>query len=81
MKPQKPTPEEILARSDAQMRLVMAVGVSAACIVLGGGSLCIFFVQPEKAKDLWLIVGPILSATMTSASTVIAGKHNAKQPR
>ncbi|MCU0785421.1 MAG: hypothetical protein MUF81_15495 [Verrucomicrobia bacterium] len=39
-------------------------GFAALTIILAAGGLLAWFTCPEKAKDLWLIIGPIISAAI-----------------
>ncbi len=38
--------------------------------VLAVGGLAAFMFQPEKAKDIWLIIGPIIGSAITAAITL-----------
>jgi hypothetical protein len=59
------TPEQILARSEAKARLLGIGIVGGIATVLAFGGVAAVFVVPDRAKDVWLIVGPIITAAIS----------------
>lgn len=46
--------------------------------MLTAGGLIAYFVNPDKAKDLWLIIGPIISASVSGVTGYFIG-HRTKR--
>jgi hypothetical protein len=44
--------------------IVVVVGVLLALLILGG--FVIMWIHPDRAKDIWVITGPIVSAGITA---------------
>jgi hypothetical protein len=69
------TPEQILARSEAKARVlgIGFVGSIAALLALSG--IAAIFVAPDRAKDVWLIVGPIVTGAISGMLGVWASNR------
>lgn len=73
-KPQ--TPAQIKAHGEVKTRIAILWFVGAICIsliVFGGISL---IKDPGNAKDVWVIIGPILSSAITGTVAYFTGDKN-----
>jgi anti-sigma factor RsiW len=59
------TPEQILARSEAKARVLGIAFAGSIAAVLALSGVVMIFVAPDRAKDVWLIVGPIITAAVS----------------
>jgi hypothetical protein len=59
------TPEQILARSEAKARVLGIIFVGSMSTVLVLGGVAAIFFAPDRAKDVWLIVGPIVTGAIS----------------
>jgi hypothetical protein len=69
------TPEEIYAHGDVATRLAIIRLVTYLSLVLGIGGIWIWISNPEKAKDFWVIVGPIISGSVIGVIGFITGER------
>jgi hypothetical protein len=75
--PQKPqTVGQIRAAGEVKTRLGILWFVGVVCVILLiiGGSA--FILNPEHAKDVWVIIGPIISSAVTGTVAYFAGEKN-----
>jgi hypothetical protein len=57
-----------------QMTVAIAMGVISLVLTLGG--LLAFFYNAQNAKDLWVIIGPIISAALSGFVAFLIGKRS-----
>jgi hypothetical protein len=62
-------------KSDVKVALtvVSILGGLTAILIVGG--LVAFVLIPDRAKDLWLIIGPIISASITALASYFAAER------
>ena len=65
---------EISARGEVSTRILFLSIVGVLNSILAIGSLWISFKDPEHAKDIWVITGPIMSATICGPVGYIFGQ-------
>jgi len=73
--PQKP--RTILAEGEIKIQVTIAWFVGSIIIMLTLGGLIFNFVNPPEAKNLWVIIGPIISGGISGALGFLAGKKHA----
>lgn len=74
---QKPrTPAQIKAAGDISVKLGVLWLVGTVCAILGISGCVAFFVLPNNAKDLWVIIGPIITAGLTGTIAYLTGEKN-----
>lgn len=59
------TTEQIRAHGDVKTRIAMLWFVGLICGILSFGGIAAFFINPASAKDVWVIIGPIISAGLS----------------
>jgi succinyl-CoA synthetase beta subunit len=64
----------IVAEGAARERLVTICGAWVLCIVLAAGGIYASIQDVSKAKDLWVIIGPIISGVASALVTALLGK-------
>lgn len=69
------TPEQILARSEAKARVLGIGFVGSIAVVLALSGVVAIFLAPDRAKDVWLIVGPIVTAAISGMLGVWASNR------
>lgn len=70
------TPAQIRARGDIKIRIGVLIFVGIICSILsiiGGIS---FITSPENAKDVWVIIGPIISGAVTGTIGFLTGEKS-----
>ena len=70
------TTEAIKAHGDVKIRTGVLWLVGGVCGILSIGGLLAFFVRPDHAKDIWVIIGPIISAGVTGVVAFLSGERN-----
>ncbi len=76
-KPQSPA--QIRAHGEVKIKLGVLWLVGTVSVVLGGFGCISFLMTPDKSKDLWVIIGPIISAGVTGVVAFLTGeKQGAK---
>ena len=70
-------PKQIEAHGNFQFRLAVVWAVSVICGLLALGGIVYSCLYPDKSKDIWVIVGPIISAGVTGMIGFLAGERNA----
>ena len=76
-----PTTAEIYARGDVTTRVVVVAGVLIIVVILVLGGLFISYTQPDRTKDVWVIIGPLISAALSGTIGFIAGESHKKRER
>ena len=71
------TPKQIEAHGNFQTRIAVIWAVSVICGLLAFGGIIFSCLYPDKSKDIWVIVGPIISAGITGMIGFLAGERNA----
>ena len=69
------TAEQILARSEAKARVLGIIFVGSTAVGLTLSGVAALFFVPDRAKDVWLIIGPILTAAITGMLGFWAGSR------
>ena len=64
----------IVANGDVAVRLAVVRFVSVIMSVLALGGVIAWLIDPESAKELWKIIGPIISGVVLVAIGFIAGQ-------
>jgi hypothetical protein len=73
--PTGPSVEEISAHGDVSVRLAIIRVVTIVTAVLATGGIAAWFWKPENAKELWVIIGPIISGAVSGSIGFIAGER------
>ena len=73
------TPAHIEAEGNIQIRMSVIKWIGILCAILAIGGLIAYCIYPDKAKDIWVIVGPILSGAITGMIGFLAGERNASR--
>jgi len=60
---------------DARTQMAVVIAVAVIVLVLAVGGLLAFFYNSEHAKDLWVIIGPIISAVLSGFIAFLVGKR------
>jgi uncharacterized BrkB/YihY/UPF0761 family membrane protein len=66
--------EEILARGDIDIRLLLIKLIFSVVLILTVGGVAAFFWLPDRFKDLWVVIGPIVSGVVFAAVGYVAGE-------
>jgi hypothetical protein len=68
--------EIVTAKGNVKIRLtaIIMAGVIVLALLIGG--LYAYFVNPAQSKDLWLIIGPIISAAVSGLVGYEIGKKS-----
>lgn len=70
------TTEQIRAHGDVKTRIAMLWFVGLICGILSFGGIAAFFINPASAKDVWVIIGPIISAGLSGTVSYFAGERS-----
>jgi hypothetical protein len=70
------TTEQIKAHGDVKTRIAMLWFVGLICGILAIGGIAAFFINPDSAKDVWVIIGPIISAALSGTVSYFAGERS-----
>ncbi len=68
------TSEEIKAHGDVRAKIGVLWLVGVICFTLSVFGCVAFVMDPDKSKDLWVIIGPIISASMTGTVAFLTGE-------
>lgn len=71
------TPAQIRAAGDVKVRVGVLWVVGVTCGVLALAGVAMFFWNPGDAKDLWVIIGPIITAGITGILGYLTGENSA----
>jgi len=69
------SPEEIYAHGDVRTRLEIISFVKWLALLLVAGGIAVWIWSPEKAKDFWLIIGPIISGSVSGVIGFVTGER------
>lgn len=76
--PPKPlTVAQINAQGDVKLKftILLIIGIcTILLIIIGGVSI---FINPEYSKDVWVVLGPIISSAITSPLAYLVGEKSA----
>ena len=70
------TPEQIKAHGEVRTRIAILWFVGVICSILAIGGLVAFFICPASSKDIWVFIGPIISAGISGAVTFFAAQRS-----
>ena len=72
------SPSIIKAHGEVKTRIgvLWFEGIVCSLLILGGFSVFIF--RPDAAKDVWVIIGPIISAAVTGTVSFLAAERASK---
>jgi hypothetical protein len=70
------TTEAIRAHGEIKIRAGVLWLVGTVCSILAIGGLLAFFIRPDQAKDIWVIIGPIISAGVAGVVAFLSGERN-----
>ncbi len=71
------TPAQIKAYGDIKVKIGVLWFVGAVCSILSIFGGAIFFKSPDSGKDIWVIIGPIITAAVTGTLAYLTGEKNA----
>lgn len=60
---------------DINVQLAVIIMVGVVLVILTVGGVVAFLYNSDGAKDLWVIIGPIISAAITGFIGFLAGKR------
>ena|SRR5437764_542882 len=69
--------QEILAYGDINIRLALIKLVFWVVLLLTAAGIAAFFIYPDRFKDFWVVIGPIISGAVVGALGYIAGERRA----
>jgi len=78
--PPKPqTPAQIRAAGDVKFRLgiLWFVGVICTALILFGATS--YILDPKNSKDVWIIIGPIISGAITGTVSYFTGEKQGEK--
>jgi len=67
---------EIRAHGDVKTKVGVLWFVGIICSLLIIGGFAVFFIRPDSAKDVWVIIGPIISAAVSGTVGFLAGERS-----
>lgn len=70
------TPAQIRAAGDVTVRVGVLWVVGVTCGVLSIAGVAMFFWNAGAAKDLWVIIGPIITAGITGILGYLTGEKS-----
>ena len=73
--------EEISAHGDVRVRVAIIRLVTIVTAVLALGGVAAWFWKPENAKELWIIIGPIISAAVSGLIGFLAGERTGERTK
>jgi hypothetical protein len=73
------TSDNIRAHGDVKARIGVLWLVGAILGILAIGGICAFFFKPDNAKDIWVIIGPIISAGITGTVAFLSGERSGRK--
>jgi len=69
------TTAAIRAHGDVKVRTGVLWLVGAVCGILAIGGLLAFFFRPDQSKDIWVIIGPIISGGVAGVVGAFLGSE------
>lgn len=73
------TPAAIKAAGDVKVKMGVLWLVGIVCSVLSVLGCVMFFYDSGVAKDMWVIIGPIITAAMTGTLGYLTGEKNSSK--
>lgn len=70
------TPAQIKAAGDVTVKVGVLWLVGIVCGLLGVFGCVAFLLIPDQAKDLWVIIGPIITAGLTGTLAYLTGEKS-----
>ena len=71
----KTTPGIIRAHGEVKTRVGVLWVVGIVCCLLVIGGFVVFLFRPELSKDVWVIIGPIISAALSGTVSFLAAER------
>jgi hypothetical protein len=71
-------PGLVKAHGDVKTRIGVLWLIGIVCSLLIVGGFAVFLLRPESAKDVWVIIGPIISAAMSGTVSFLAAERAVK---
>ena len=68
--------DKIKAHGNIQTRLAVINAVSWICGLLAVGGMIYSCLYPDKTKDIWVIIGPIISGPLMGMIGYLAGERD-----
>ena len=65
----------IKAHGNVKISIGVLWFVGVICVILALGGIIAFIFTPDSAKDLWLIIGPIISSAIVGSITYLSGEN------
>lgn len=65
------------AKGENRIRFAIVIGVFVVATILGAGGVWIAIVQPDRARDTWIIIGPVITAAISGSLGFLAGRRHA----
>lgn len=65
----------IHAEGEIKTRIGVLWLIGVVCSLLIVGGFAVIFVRPESTKDVWVIIGPIISAAISGTVSFLAGQR------
>jgi RsiW-degrading membrane proteinase PrsW (M82 family) len=53
--------------------VLLLIGIAIVLLILGG--LIAWYINPDKSKDLWVIIGPMISGALVGTTSFLAGER------
>ena len=70
------TPAQIKAAGDVAVKVGVLWLVGFVCSLLAAFGGVAFLINPEHANDLWVIIGPIITAGLTGTLAYLTGEKS-----
>jgi len=70
------TPAQIRAAGEVKVKLGVLILVGVVCSILAGFGGYVFITTPDHAKDLWVIIAPIITAGVTGTVAFLTGEKS-----
>ena len=67
------TTEQIMARGEVGIRIKLIRLVSGILLILTIRGVAAFYFAPDRWKDFWVVIGPIISGAVAGCLGFIAG--------
>jgi len=71
--------EQIIARAEAEVRVLGVKFVGCTMVVIALSGIAAFFFNPSGARDVWMSIGPILTAAMSGMFGFWTGSRRRQQ--
>ena len=72
------SPDHIRASGDVKTKIAIIWFVGIISGILATGGMIAFFVDSEKSKDIWVIIGPIITAAVTGTVAIFSSRDDKK---